>query len=215
MKNNVTEVVFVLDRSGSMQGLEADTIGGFNSMLEKQKAAEGNCFVTTVLFDHEIKTIHDRLPLSEVKPMTNKDYFVGGCTALLDAVGSTIEHIKNVHKYARREDVPRNTIFVITTDGMENASHNYSADQVKKMVEQMKSDFGWEFIFVGANIDAVGTATGLGIEASRAANYHADGKGTKKVFDGVANAVYDMCFACRIDDDWADEIKEDFKNRKD
>ena len=214
MKNNTTEVVFVLDRSGSMQGLEADTIGGFNSMLEKQKKEEGNCFVTTVLFDHEMKTIHDRLPLCEVNLMTDKDYYVGGCTALLDAVGSTIEHIRNIHKYARKEDVPQNTIFVITTDGMENASHNYSAEQVKEMVEKMKRDFGWEFIFLGANIDAVSAAKDIGIDPPRAANYHADGEGTGKVFAVVSDAIFDMRFACRIDDAWADEINEDFENRK-
>ena len=154
MKNNITELVFILDRSGSMSGLEGDTIGGFNSMIEKQRRQEGECYVSTVLFDNFSEVIHDRVKLSEIKNMTEDDYYVRGCTALIDAIGSAIHHIANVHKYARPEDVPEHTMFVIMTDGMENASHRYSSDKVKKMIECEKERYGWEFLFIGANIDS-------------------------------------------------------------
>ena len=157
-KNNITELVFILDRSGSMGGLESDTIGGFNSMIEKQKRESGTAYVTTILFDHEIERLHDRLPLEEVRPMTGEDYTVRGCTALLDALGDTILHIADIHKYARKEDVPDNTVFVITTDGMENASRRYGSREIKKLIEKQKKRCGWEFLFIGANIDAVETA---------------------------------------------------------
>ena len=163
MKKNLTEMVFILDRSGSMHGLEKDTIGGFNSMIEKQKKEEGEAFVSTVLFDHEVEVLHDRVPLDKVEKMTEDDYEVGGCTALLDAVGGAIHHIGNVHKYIREEDVPEHTIFVITTDGMENASRKYTQKKIKKMIETQKEKYGWEFIFLGANIDAVKTARTYGI----------------------------------------------------
>ncbi|MBP5633293.1 MAG: VWA domain-containing protein, partial [Clostridia bacterium] len=156
-ENNTTELVFILDRSGSMGGLETDTIGGFNSLIERQKKEEGECFVSTVLFDNESEVIHDRVKLSEIKPMTEKEYYVRGCTALIDAIGGAIHHISNIHKYARPEDVPAHTMFVITTDGMENASRHYSSDEVKKMVEKHKEKDGWEFLFIGANIDSVET----------------------------------------------------------
>ena len=158
IKNNITEIVFILDRSGSMSGLEKDTIGGFNSMIEKQRTVEGECYVSTVLFDNVSEVIHDRVKLSDIKPMTGEDYFVRGSTALLDAIGGAIHHIGNVHKYARPEDVPEHTMFVITTDGMENSSRNYSNERIKAMIERQKEKYGWEFIFIGANIDAEETA---------------------------------------------------------
>ena len=158
MKKNLTEIVFILDRSGSMSGLEADTIGGFNSMIEKQRKADGEALVSTVLFDNMSEVIHDRVNIHDIKPMTDRDYTVRGCTALLDAIGGAIHHIGNVHKYARPEDVPEHTLFIITTDGMENASRFYSSDRVKQMIERQKAKYGWEFLFLGANIDAVETA---------------------------------------------------------
>ena len=164
MKNNITELVFILDRSGSMAGLESDTIGGFNAMIEKQKKEDGECYISTVLFDDRSEVLHDRVRLSEIKPMTDKEYTVRGCTALIDALGGAIRHIGNIHKYARAEDVPEHTMFVITTDGMENASHNYSSDEVKKMIERQKNKYGGEFIFIGANIDAVNVARHYGID---------------------------------------------------
>ena len=164
MKNNITEIVFILDKSGSMAGFEADTIGGFNATVEKQKKAEGAAYVSTVLFDNRIEVIHDRVPIENVNPMTQDDYRVGGCTALLDAIGGAIHHIGNIHKYARPEDVPAHTVFIITTDGMENASVNYSSGKVKEMIEHQREKYGWEFIFLASNIDAVETAENIGIK---------------------------------------------------
>ena len=174
MQKNLTELVFILDRSGSMQGMEADTIGGFNSMLEKQKTEPGEAFVSTVLFDDRVEVLHDRVKADRVRPITGEEYYVRGCTALLDAVGGVIRHIGNIHKYARPEEVPAHTLFVITTDGMENASHRYSARKVREMIRRQKEKYGWEFLFLGANIDAVETAGHLGIDADRAVNYHCD-----------------------------------------
>ena len=213
IKNNITELVFILDRSGSMAGLESDTIGGFNSLIEKQKKQDGKCFVTTVLFDHEIITLHDRVKLESVKPMTDKEYEVRGCTALLDAIGTTIKHIAGIHKYARREDVPENTMFVIITDGMENASHKFSSDKVKKMIEREKERYGWEFLFIGANIDAVETAGNIGITEDRAVNYHADKKGTKVVYDAVCETVCNMRNSAPIAAGWGRKINEDYNSR--
>ena len=213
-KNNITELVFILDRSGSMHGLESDTIGGFNSLIDKQKMTEGKCYVSTVLFDNECKVLHDRVELENVKPMTHNDYQVGGCTALIDAIGGAIKHIGNIHKYARPEDVPAKTMFVITTDGMENASHKFSSDEVKKMIKRQKEKYGWEFLFIGANIDAVETAATFGIDKSRAVNYHDDKKGTKVLYENVASAVMQMRCNQRIEDDWCAEINEDYKARK-
>ena len=213
MKKNLTELVFILDRSGSMSGLESDTIGGFNAMIEKQKKQDGECIVSTVLFDDESRVIHDRVSLDEIKPMTEEDYFVGGCTALIDAIGGAIHHIGNVHKYARPEDVPENTIFIITTDGQENASHRYTSDRVKMMIERQKDKYGWEFLFIGANIDAVETAKRYGIEQDRAVNYHADPQGTSIVYESVSKAVCNVRASKCMAENWSEDIDKDFKNR--
>ncbi|MCD8196371.1 MAG: hypothetical protein LUE24_04285 [Lachnospiraceae bacterium] len=213
MKNNITELVFILDRSGSMAGLEGDTIGGFNALIEKQKKQDGECYVSTILFDNRSEVLHDRVRLADVKPMTDRDYTVRGCTALLDAIGCAVHHIENIYKYARPEDVPEHTMFVITTDGMENASHRYGSDEVKKMIEE-KKELGWEFLFLAANIDAVQTAARFGIGADRAVNYHADHQGTKVVYETVAETVC-MMRACEpIGANWSRKIDEDFKGRK-
>ena len=213
-KNGLTELVFILDRSGSMCGLEEDTIGGFNSLIEKQKASDSACYVSTVLFNHESKVIHDRIKLGDVLPMTDKDYTVGGSTALLDAIGGAIHHIGNIHKYLPNEHVPEHTMFVITTDGMENSSHRYTADKVKHMIKRQQEKYGWEFLFLGANIDAVETAGRFGIAPERAVNYHADSVGTKKIYEAVSNTVCMMRSNASISDDWSDEINKDFRNRK-
>lgn len=213
IRNNVTELVFILDRSGSMSGLEADTIGGFNAMIEKQKKQKGECYVSTVLFDGVSEVLHDRVRLSEIKPMTDKDYTVRGCTALIDALGGAIHHIGNIHKYARPEDVPENTMFVITTDGMENASRKYSSEKVKAMIERQKQKYGWEFLFIGANIDAVETAARYGIGADRAVNYNADKKGTSIVYDTVATAVCNVRAKAPLCADWSNDINEDYIRR--
>ena len=189
MKKGLTELVFILDRSGSMQGLEADTIGGFNSMIEKQKKEEGEAYVSAVLFDDRMEVLYDRVELQKVEPMTDRQYYVRGCTALLDALGGAIHHIGNVHKYAREEDVPEKTIFVITTDGMENASRTYSLDRVRRMVERQQKQYHWEFLFLGANIDAIAEASRFGIHASRAANYVHDSAGTTLNFDVLSKAI--------------------------
>ena len=213
-ENSITELVFILDRSGSMAGLEADTIGGFNAMLEKQKQQDGLCWVSTVLFSNDSQTIHDRVRLEDVKPMTRDDYVVGGCTALIDAIGDTIQHISSIHKYARPEDVPAHTVFVITTDGMENASRKYCAAEVKKKIEQMKEDKGWEFLFIAANIDAVETAGRFGISSDRAVNYHADKKGTNVVYECVSRAVGSIRANAPMSAKWSEDIAADYKKRK-
>ena len=214
MKNNVTELVLILDRSGSMSGLESDTIGGFNAMIEKQKKEPGMAYVSTILFDDEIQVLHDRIPLEDVPKMTDREYTVRGCTALIDAIGSTIKHIANIHKYARPEDVPAHTIFVITTDGMENASRCYSSDRVKEMIRQQKEKYGWEFLFIGANIDAVETAARFGIQKERAVNYHADPKGTKVLYDSIAAPISAVRAGRKVKDDWCAEIQADYESRK-
>lgn len=192
MKNNITELVFILDKSGSMAGLEADTIGGFNAMIEKQKKLDGKVYVSTVLFSTESEVIHDRVDIQRIKPLTEKEYFVGGCTALVDALGDSIHHIGNIHRYARKADVPEHTIFVITTDGMENASCRYTAEKVRGMVQKKEKKQGWEFLFLGANIDAVETAGRYGIRSERAANYSASKRGTEKLYDCVGAAVANL-----------------------
>ena len=213
MKKNLTELVFILDRSGSMGGLEADTIGGFNSMLEKQKAEPGEAFVSTVLFDNHREVLHDRLDIREVKPMTREDYYVRGSTALLDAVGHAIRHIGNIHKYAREEDVPEKTLFIITTDGMENASRAFDYKRVKQLIENQQSKYGWEFIFLGANIDAAKEAARFGISEDRAANYHADSVGTAVVYEAMNQAVCSIR-ACRpMGAAWREKVDADFQKR--
>ncbi|MBR2309239.1 MAG: hypothetical protein IKA47_01725 [Oscillospiraceae bacterium] len=214
MEKNLTELVFILDRSGSMAGLEKDTIGGFNSMIEKQKKEDGEALISTVLFDHESIVIHDRIPLQDMQPMTEKEYFVRGCTALLDAVGCAIHHIGNVHKYIREEDRPEKTLFVITTDGMENASHQYSYDKLKAMIEERKEKQGWEFIFLGANIDAAKEAARFGIDPDRAADYHADTLGTGAVYEAMSDAVCCMRSQQPLGTKWKKKVEADFKNRK-
>jgi len=213
VKNNITELVFILDKSGSMTGLESDTIGGFNSMIERQKKQDGECYVSTVLFDSESKVLHDRVKLSTVPLMTDNDYVVGGCTALVDAIGGAIQHIKNIHKYAREEDVPEHTMFVITTDGLENASHTYTSNQVKKMIEHQKEKYGWEFLFIGANIDAVETAERYGISKDRAVNYNADKQGTQVLYETVSDAVYSIRDCGGIQPNWSADIDADYKRR--
>lgn len=214
MKKNLTELVFILDRSGSMAGLEKDTIGGFNAMLRKQKGEAGEAYISTVLFDNRSEVILDRLPLDKVPEMTEKEYYVRGCTALLDAVGGAIHHIGNVHKYAREEDRPEKTLFVITTDGMENASRTYSYERVKEMIERQKEKYGWEFLFVGANIDAAKEAARFGIGEDRAANYHADSEGTSVVYDAVCETVCDFRAAKPMSAGWKRKIDADFKKRR-
>ncbi|MGN1389121.1 MAG: hypothetical protein ACI4WR_05705 [Bulleidia sp.] len=214
MKKNLTELVMILDRSGSMSGLESDTIGGYNSMLEKQKEAEGEVLVSTVLFDDRSKVLYDRVPLSEMPKMTEKDYFVRGCTALLDALGSAIHHIGNVQKYAREEDRPEKTIFVITTDGLENASREYSYERVAKMVERQKEKYGWEFLFLGANIDAVETAGRFGISEDRAADFNCDDEGIALSYNVLADTLIEMReSAAPVGNAWKQRIDEDFEKR--
>ena len=214
IKNGITELVFILDRSGSMAGLESDTIGGFNAMIEKQKKQDGECYVSTVLFDNVSEVLHDRVRLSDIKPMTDKEYTVRGCTALIDALGGAIHHIGNVHKYARTEDVPEHTIFIITTDGMENASRKYSSEKVKRMIERQKEQYGWEFLFIGANIDAVETAAQYGISEDRAVNYNADEMGTQILYATVSAAVGNVRKNKPLAKTWSDDINEDFKCRR-
>ena len=214
MKKDLTEIVFILDRSGSMSGLESDTIGGFNSMIKKQKKEAGEALVSTVLFDDECEVIHDRVPMGEVKKLTEKEYFVGGCTALLDAIGEAIHHIGNIHKYARDEDRPEKTLFIITTDGMENASHRYTYAKVKKMVERQKEKYGWEFLFLGANMDAIDVANHIGIQADRAVTYECDEAGTALNFDVMSEAVSHVrCCKAPLGSGWKSRIEEDVKRR--
>lgn len=217
--NNITELVFILDRSGSMGGLETDTIGGFNSLIKKQKKEEGTAYVSTVLFDDQTEVIYDRVDIAKVEPMTDKQYYVRGCTALLDAVGGAIDHIKNIHKYARPEDVPQKTMFIITTDGLENASRKYSLKEVKSAIEKMQEKNNWEFLFLGANMDAVEVAGSLGIKKGRAVTYECDSAGTAvnfKALDKVISCARKATSAREMERaveccDWAEEIVE-YKN---
>ena len=214
MKKGLTELVFILDRSGSMSGLEEDTIGGFNSMIDNQKREPGEALVSTVLFSYDSEVLHDRVPLDRVSPMTRRDYRVGGSTALIDAIGSAIHHIGNVHKYARDEDRPEHTVFVITTDGMENASRRYTADRVREMIERQKSRFGWEFLFLGANIDAVETAAHFGIGEDRAATIHNDRKGQRLQYRVLSDAVKSVRANAPLGRAWKADIEADFTSRK-
>ena len=214
-KADLTELVFVLDRSGSMSGLEEDTIGGFNSLVAKQKKEPGKCLVTTVLFDSRVQTIHDRVELQDLKPMTEQDYRVGGCTALLDALGGTIRHIASIHRYARREDVPKRTTFVIMTDGLENASRQFSSEEVKRMIRHEQEKYGWEFLFLAANIDAVETAGRMGIRADRAVNYNADARGTEVAYEAVCEAVsFRRKCAAPLAPSWSSNVNQDYESRK-
>ena len=213
MKKNLTELVFILDRSGSMAGLEKDTIGGFNAMLERQKAEAGEAYISTILFDNYTEVIHDRLALDAVPRLTEKEYYVRGCTALLDAVGGAIRHIGNIHKYAREEDRPEKTMFVITTDGMENASRRYTYERVREMITRQKERYGWEFLFLGANMDAAREAARFGIDADRAANYHADAKGTEVIYGAVCETVCDFRASRPVAAGWKKRIDEDFNRR--
>ncbi|MBO4363079.1 MAG: VWA domain-containing protein [Clostridia bacterium] len=213
-RNNITEMVFILDKSGSMAGLESDTIGGFNGMIAKQKGEEGVAYVTTVLFSNRSVTIHDRVPVENVPELTRNEYSVGGCTALIDAIGQTVEHIETIHRYARPEDVPANTVFVITTDGLENASTKYTAKDVKKLVSKKREE-GWEFIFLGANIDAVETARTYGIDESRAMNYKCDAAGTAVNFRALGKALKSIRRESELDLDCLAEIRDDYESRKD
>ena len=213
MRKNLTEMVFILDRSGSMAGLESDTIGGFNAMIEKQKKEEGEALVSTVLFSGESTVIHDRVDIRKVEPLTEKQYHVFGCTALIDAIGQAIHHIGNVHKYAREEDRPEHTIFVITTDGMENASSLYTSNEVKAMIEKEKKVYGWEFLFLGANIDAVETAGRFGIAPERAVRFHNDSRGIRLNYETVSRTVGRMRACESISDDWKESIEADYMSR--
>ena len=216
MKKGLTELVFILDRSGSMAGLEADTVGGFNAMLEKQKAQPGEVLVSTVLFDHTQEVLHDRVPLAKIPPMTRKAYSVRGSTALLDAVGRAIHHIGNVHKYAREEDRPEKTLFVITTDGMENASRDYTYQRLKDMIRRQQEHYGWEFLFLGANIDAPEEAARFGIGRDRAANYRADSTGTGVIYEAVSDAVLHVrACAAPLSPNWKKKVDSDYEQRGD
>ena len=214
MKNNITEIVFILDRSGSMAGYEEDTIGGFNATIEKQKKLDGPCYVSTVMFANQSKVIHDRVRLGEIEKMTENDYQVGGGTALLDAIGRSIHHIGNVHKYARPEDVPEHTIFIITTDGMENASRQYDSSTVKRMISRQQEKYGWEFIFLAANIDAVETADRIGIRRERAANYRQDREGMRTSYAAMSDAISSVRCAESLDSGaWRKNLDKDNSNQ--
>ena len=214
MKKNLTELVFILDKSGSMSGLEADTIGGFNAMIDKQRREAGEALVSTVLFDTDCTVVHDRVNLADVSKLTEREYCPGGCTALLDALGGAIHHIGSVHKYGREEDVPERTLFVITTDGMENASRRYTSDQVKAMIQRQKAKYDWEFLFLGANIDAVETAGRYGIDPDRAVNYHADREGTRLNYRVVGEAISSVRASKPLSADWKSAIDADYQSRK-
>ena len=214
MKKDLTELVFIIDRSGSMASLVEDTIGGFNSMIEKQKAEEGECLVSVVLFNDEQYVLYDRIPVAEVPEMTRKEYFAAGCTALIDAMGGAIHHIGNVHKYAREEDVPEKTVFIITTDGLENASRYYSADKVRQMVKHEQEKYGWEFLFLGANIDAVETARTYGLREGHAVRYHNDKEGIELNYKVMCETVSSVRKTKSVPDGWMAEVAEDYETRK-
>ena len=214
MKKDLTEIVFILDRSGSMAGLEDDTIGGFNALIAKQKQEAGEALVSTFLFDNESQLIHDRLDIRQVPPLTRQEYYVRGCTALLDTVGKAVEHLSFIHKYAREEDRPEKTLFVITTDGMENASRHFTYDRVKALIEKQKAQHGWEFLFLGANIDAAREAARFGIQADRAADYHADRRGTAVVYETVSDAIgHIRTCPAPLQASWKRKVDADYRKR--
>ena len=214
MKNGLTELVFILDCSGSMAGLEEDTVGGFNSMIRRQSGESGQALVSAVLFSHVSRVLYDRVPLDRIEPMTLDSYRVGGSTALLDAVGGAVHHIGNVHKYARPEDVPQHTLFVIMTDGMENASRFYDKEKVTAMIERQTDRYGWEFIFLGANMDAVQTAGSFGIRPERAVNFHSDSEGTRLNYQAVGEAIASVRSSGIMNSKWRQAVDEDYENRK-
>ena len=210
----LTELVFILDCSGSMAGLEKDTVGGFNSMVERQRKEPGEALVSTVLFQNDSKVVHDRVPIAGVEPLTEEVYYARGCTALLDAVGGAIHHIGNVHKYARKEDVPEKTLFVITTDGLENASRSYTYERVREMIESRKKKDGWEFLFLGANMDAAREAARFGIDRGMTADYRCDEEGTALNYEVLCEAVTRVRQSQRpLGPDWKKKIEEDFAKR--
>ena len=213
IKNGITEMVFIIDKSGSMAGMEEDTVGGFNAMIEKQKKLDGKCYVSTVLFSNRSSVLHDRIDIQKIEPLTDREYCVGGGTALLDAIGGAIHHIGNVHKYARNEDVPEHTIFVITTDGMENASCEYDSERVKQMIRRQEERYGWEFLFVAANIDAVETARNIGIRRERAANYKQTREGTHKVYEAVEYAMCSLRCEAPLGDEWKEKLDNQEENK--
>ena len=214
MKKNLTELVFILDRSGSMSGLESDTIGGYNSMIEKQKSEEGEANVTTVIFDDKVEMINQRVSIQEVKKMTDKEYYVRGCTALLDAIGQTIHYMGNVQKYAKEEDRAGKVLFVITTDGHENSSKEYSYETIRKMIKRQKEKYDWEFIFLGANIDAIATAEQFGIDKEYASNYVADSRGTELNYQAMNMAISYCRSEGKVNKRWKEEVEVDFQKRK-
>lgn len=217
MKKGLTEIIFILDRSGSMAGLEGDTIGGYNSMLDKQKKEEGEALVSTVLFDDRSEVLHDRVSLDKMEHITEDEYYVRGCTALLDAVGGAVKHIATVHKYAREEDRPEKTLFIITTDGMENSSRRYGYEKVREMVEHQKEKYGWEFLFLGANIDAIQVAGRFGIQEDHAVNFECDSAGTRLNYDVLSRAVSSVranaCMGKAVPACWKEEIEKDYSKR--
>lgn len=214
MKDNLTEIVFILDRSGSMGGLETDTIGGFNAMLERQKKAEGEALLSTLLFSNETEVLHDRADIRQVEPLSLQDYRVGGSTALLDAIGGAIRHIGNLHRETRPEECPAHTLFVITTDGQENASRRYGYAELKRLIERQKERYGWEFLFLGANMDAVAAASRFGIEADRAVRYHCDSAGIALNYKAVGEAILTLREKSALDRDWGERIREDYRKRE-
>ena len=213
LKSNLTELVFILDKSGSMAGLEADTIGGFNAVLMKQQKAEGEAFVTTVLFNHLYELIHDRINVRGISSITKKDYEVGGTTALLDAIGFTIQKMINVQKRTSEGERAEKVLFVITTDGMENASREYTTDKIRKMIQHQKEKYGWEFIFLGANIDAISTAAQFGINKDFAVDYYADDTGMQLNYEAVNEAVTNLRSGKKIDRSWKEGIERDYNRR--
>lgn len=213
MRKNLTELVFILDCSGSMHGLEKDTIGSFNSMIDKQKEVDGEALITTILFNHKNKVVHDRIDLKDMSSMNGKDYVTGGSTALLDTIGHAICHITNIHKYLRKEDLPKHTMFIIITDGMENSSHKYDYGMIRQLIELQKEKYGWEFMFLGANIDAVDVASHMGIDESRAVNFNCDSEGTELNYEVLSDAIYVLRECSYVSEDWKNRIEKDYKKR--